>query len=314
MSHAASGGGAREAGFVDRPVAAGAAAERALYRLPGDELRVESWLPGALELLDRAFGRFRAAEAAASTAPGEADFVVRFAGAARVVVRTGAGGDARSVLLAGDGVLPGLEREIHRRFVARVAPPRLALHAAAVGVAGGGAVLLPGDSGRGKSTLAAALVAAGADYLGDEIALLEPDAGGGERAVPYPKALTLKPGSFARFAAAGPPEPVGGAERVWYLDPERLRAGSVAGGPRPVAAVVLPRFRPGAPPCEPSAPTAGTVALALIRAAVGLPRHGEGGLDRLMALAGRATALALDFSDVHAAAAAVLDRLAESPG
>lgn len=62
------------------------------------------------------------------------------------------------------------------------------IHAAAVASARG-AILLPGSSGTGKSTLTAALVSAGYTYLSDEIAIISDV----ERSVlPYPKPISLR--------------------------------------------------------------------------------------------------------------------------
>ncbi len=73
----------------------------------------------------------------------------------------------------------------------------LAFHAGAVGAAGGVA-LLPAASNHGKSTLTAALVAAGSKYLTDEAAVV--DSRGWCR--PFPKAIALDPGSFGLFQSA----------------------------------------------------------------------------------------------------------------
>jgi hypothetical protein len=56
---------------------------------------------------------------------------------------------------------------------------------------GGGAILLPGSTGAGKSTLVAELVRQGARYFSDEYALID-DAG---RVHPYPRPLLLRDGS-----------------------------------------------------------------------------------------------------------------------
>jgi hypothetical protein len=56
--------------------------------------------------------------------------------------------------------------------VARLARPEVFVHAGVVAVAGR-AILLPGRSGAGKTTLVRALVAAGATYYSDEYAVLD---------------------------------------------------------------------------------------------------------------------------------------------
>lgn len=99
---------------------------------------------------------------------------------------------------------------------ARRAPGLIVIHAAVV-VLDGAALLLPGRSGVGKSTLAAALVARGATYFSDEFAPLTSDG----RVLAYPRPLRLRPapgraprtvgpasGSVRRGGGAPPPEPV----------------------------------------------------------------------------------------------------------
>jgi hypothetical protein len=78
-------------------------------------------------------------------------------------------------------------------YVAERAPGLVFVHAGVV-VVGGRAVLLPGRSMAGKSTLTEALVRAGATYYSDEFALLDEDA----RVRPYPRALALRTGTHSR--------------------------------------------------------------------------------------------------------------------
>ena len=59
----------------------------------------------------------------------------------------------------------------------------------------------PGASGSGKSTLTAGLARAGLGYLTDELAALDLASG---QLLPYPKPITVKPGSFAVAARDGP--------------------------------------------------------------------------------------------------------------
>lgn len=75
-----------------------------------------------------------------------------------------------------------------RAHVAEHAPGLTFIHAAAVAVAGVG-IVLPGRSFAGKTTLAAALLAAGATYYSDEYAVLDGDG----LVHPYPRPLSLRP-------------------------------------------------------------------------------------------------------------------------
>jgi hypothetical protein len=110
-----------------------------------------------------------------------------------------------------------------RLHVAEHARGRVFLHAAVVGWRGR-AILLPGRSFSGKSTLAAALVRAGASYYSDEYAVL--DSSGRVHAYPAPLALRNAAGArIARLSA----EALGGSSRR---------------EPLPVGLVVLSEFRP----------------------------------------------------------------------
>src|SRR6266550_3942853 len=71
-----------------------------------------------------------------------------------------------------DEVFAGLEDHV-KLYVAETAPRLVFVHAGAVGWRGR-AIVLPGVSYSGKSTLVAALVKAGAVYYSDEYAVLDP--------------------------------------------------------------------------------------------------------------------------------------------
>jgi hypothetical protein len=74
-----------------------------------------------------------------------------------------------------------------RHYVAEYAPDRLFVHAGVVGWRGK-AIVIPGQTFAGKSTLVAELVGAGATYYSDEYALL--DSRG--RVHPYPKPISIR--------------------------------------------------------------------------------------------------------------------------
>jgi hypothetical protein len=103
--------------------------------------------------------------------------------------------------LAVDGIESEIEHDI-----AEFADPWLFMHAGVVAWQGQ-AILLPGESHAGKSTLTAALVEAGATYFSDEYAVL--DAHG--RVWPFPRRLSLRQGPFGpahrmTIRQAGSPE------------------------------------------------------------------------------------------------------------
>lgn len=109
-------------------------------------------------------------------------------------------------------------------FVAEAARRRVFVHAGAVGWKGR-AVLVPGRSFSGKTTLVAELVRAGATYYSDEFAVLDPSG----RVHPYPKPLAVRDEGF----------------RQHKVSVEGL-GGSVGSKALPVGLVVVSEFREGA--------------------------------------------------------------------
>jgi hypothetical protein len=121
-----------------------------------------------------------------------------------------------------------------------------ALHAAAIHH-GQRALVLPALGGAGKTTLTAALLAAGFGYLSDDVAPLDAET---LEVWPLPLPLRIKPGSVALLRTRYPEldclpayGPAGQAVRL--LPPPRFDP--VAAGRRyPVAGLVFPDYRPGA--------------------------------------------------------------------
>lgn len=155
---------------------------------------------------------------------------VRADGGARPFELTSAGGGL--VLRSGgrrlgsrydeDGALDALGSALERH-VAFHAGDFVFVHAGVVSI-GRKALVLPGRSGAGKSTLVAALVTAGATYVSDEWAVVDPEG----RVHPFPRPLRLR------------------TSRGWFrIDPRRTDA-RIARGPLQLAAVVVTRHRPGA--------------------------------------------------------------------
>jgi hypothetical protein len=122
--------------------------------------------------------------------------------------------------------LAALEREI-RQSIAASAVRRTFVHAGVVGWRGR-AILVPGRSRSGKTTLVAELVKAGALYLSDEFAVLD----GRGRVHPFAKPLSIRgAGGCDTHAQARRAEDLGG---------------TVGTQPLPVGLVVLAERRPGA--------------------------------------------------------------------
>ena len=119
--------------------------------------------------------------------------------------------------------MAALESDL-RLLVATGSPNRLFVHAGVVAWRNG-AILMPGRSFSGKSTLVAALVRAGARYYSDEFAVL--DVRG--RVHPYPKPLSIR---------EHPEQPA----RKWSVEELGGRVGCRA---LPVSLVVLSEYKRG---------------------------------------------------------------------
>jgi len=179
----------------------------------------------------------------------------------------------------------------------------LILHSAAVAGAGG-CLLLPGPSGCGKTTLSARLLARGLGYLSDEQVDLDPLT---QEALPFPKALTVKPGSFALFAGVQACATfAAGSWAVKYVDPESLVPGCVWRSRARVDLIVFPGFVPAATTVVARVDPPATVERLFTHSA-NLAHHKERGLDAFVALARRVPVYSLTFGDVDDACDAVLD-------
>lgn len=144
-----------------------------------------------------------------------------------------------------DDLAAALESDLHLAIATR-AENHVFVHAGAVAYAGQ-AILIPGRSFSGKTTLTAALVKAGAEYLSDEYAVI--DAAG--KVLPYAKPLSVRAGADlaeGRYTA----EALGG---------------HAASGPLPVGMIVSARYEAGAR-WRPSVLTSGQALMTLIENAV----------------------------------------------
>lgn len=153
----------------------------------------------------------------------------------------------------------------------------VAVHAGVVSLNGRG-VVIPGDADAGKSTLVAALVADGFDYLSDEGAMLDLVTG---EVCPYPRAISLQPGSWPLVPDVRPHDHPGyRATRQWYVQPTSIRPDVI--GPRcSVAAIVVPQRTPGTAAALRPLGRAATVRL-LAKRATNLGDLGEKGFHALV--------------------------------
>ncbi|MCU1279958.1 MAG: hypothetical protein JWM53_3504 [bacterium] len=157
-----------------------------------------------------------------------------------------------------------VERYLEQTLVVG-APRRLFLHAGVVGWRGR-AIVLPGPSHAGKTTLVAELVRAGATYYSDEYAVMD----GGGRVSPYPRPLRV------RFD---------GDVDVRSIRPEEL--GKVGRRPLPVALVALTTYRAGAR-WRPRAVPLGSAMLELLKNAPAARLKPRAALEAIRPLAERA--------------------------
>jgi len=132
-----------------------------------------AWRPAASPRVDILYS---VVVGGAGSRPGVRRFNLLYANALRV---------ARSLDLG--EVFDAFEANVHLH-IAEAAPRRRFVHAGVVGWRGE-AILIPGRSHSGKSTLVAASVAAGATYYSDEYAVLDEQG----RDHPFPKPLSLYP-------------------------------------------------------------------------------------------------------------------------
>lgn len=160
-----------------------------------------------------------------------------------------------------EGVLLGAFGSRLRLFVAEWARRRVFVHAGVVGWRGR-AVIVPGRSFVGKTTLVAELVRAGATYYSDEFAVLDERG----RVHPYAKPLSLREG---------------GRQTNHEVEAFGGRAGA---RPLPVGLVVLSSYREGAR-WRPRALSAGRGVLALLDNTVSARREPERALSALREVA-----------------------------
>jgi hypothetical protein len=154
-------------------------------------------------------------------------------------------------------------------FVAESAPRRVFVHAGVVGWKGR-AILIPGRSFSGKTSLVVELVRAGATYYSDEYAVLDTRG----RVHPYPRKLWIREKDS--------------------LESERWSAESLGGSfgvkPLPVGVVVITRYKAGAR-WRPARVTSGRGALALLDNAISIQRRPELAFPVLGQVAAEATIL-----------------------
>ena len=188
-------------------------------------------------------------------------------------------------------VLEAFESDLHR-YVAEWAPRRVFVHAGVVGWKGR-AIVIPGRSFTGKSTLVAELVRHGATYYSDEYAVLD----GRGRVHPFPRALALRNNGNTK------------QERLSL----KSLGGKTGSEPLPVGLVVVSRYRAGAR-WRPRRLTPGQGVLALLANAVSARRQPNRVLSSLRQAIARAPVIQGTRGEAGEVAAQLLRQLdAEQP-
>ena len=183
-------------------------------------------------------------------------------------------------------VLSVLESDL-QLYVAEFAPDRLFVHAGVVGWKGQ-AILIPGRSFTGKSTLVAELVRAGATYYSDEYAVLDTQG----RTHPYPRPISLR----RRDSTRG---------MKYRLSDSGIHPGVE---PLPVGLVVVSEYAAGAE-WQPRGLTAGEGAMALLANTVSARRQPETAFSTLQKVVTRATVLQSERGEARQVAGSILESL-----
>jgi hypothetical protein len=195
------------------------------------------------------------------------------------------------------------------RAAAEAGAEHLLFHSGAVETTGTG-ILIPGASGSGKSTLVAGLVRRGFGYLTDELAAFDMASG---MLLPYPKPITVKPGSFAVLADMDPgartePGSDNGTGQEWQVAVGE-GTGRGIGTPCVPGFVIAPHFDADADTTlSPLSETQAFFTLAMN--AVNLVPHGSVGTSALGRLAAECQCFSLAFSDLGEACRVVLELVA----
>jgi len=171
--------------------------------------------------------------------------------------------------------LDGFESDL-QLFVAETAPRRVFVHAGVVGWRGK-AIVIPGRSFSGKTSLVAALVKAGATYYSDEYAVLDERG----RVHHYARPLSIREN--------------GHLERPKKYRVETL-GGRMGVKPLPVAMVVVSKYKPGAR-WRPRGLSEGEGALELMSNTVSARRQPEAMLEAIRLVVSQARVLKGDRGD-----------------
>jgi hypothetical protein len=181
-------------------------------------------------------------------------------------------------------VIPMLDGEL-RRYVASSAPDRVFVHAGAVAYRGR-AIVIPGQTFSGKTTLVAALARAGAVYYSDEYAVLD------ERGLVHP---------YARPLSIRQPDPQPNARHT-----VESMGGTAGEEPVPVGMIAATRYRPEAS-FNPEIRSAGQGMLTLLAHATGIRERSAESMAAVRGAASSAVVIEGDRGEADAAAQVLLE-------
>jgi hypothetical protein len=184
-----------------------------------------------------------------------------------------------------DDVLESFESDL-QLYVAQSAPKRVFVHAGVVEWSNK-AIIIPGRSYSGKTTLVAELVRAGARFYSDEYAVFDERG----RVHPYPKSLAVR--DLSGRQQKRPPEFFGG---------------SFGHRPIPVGLVMVSSFKSGAR-WRPKTASRGQGVLALLANTVAARRNPETSLNAFNRALGDALILTGTRGEAREAAASLLDAI-----
>lgn len=177
---------------------------------------------------------------------------------------------------------------------------RLLLHAAGV-ASGHQGIILCGQSGRGKSTLAAWLIASGFDFLTDELIAIRPDS---SEMCGFTRPVVLKKGSdfvWQRWLGVQEQNSLTRfSDNTVWLDPEDLRPGCVRKTSSPHI-LLYPRYSAGNS-LDVRSLSAAESAFRLMQHLVNVDHLPDGGFTAIVHLAQNTTACSVTYGDVTQAA------------
>jgi hypothetical protein len=181
-------------------------------------------------------------------------------------------------------VIPMLDGEL-RRYVASSAPNRVFVHAGAVAYRGR-AIVIPGQTFSGKTTLVAALARAGAVYYSDEYAVLD------ERGFVHP---------YARPLSIRQPAPQPAARHT-----VNSMGGTAGEEPVPVGLIAATKYRPAAD-FSPERRSSAQGMLTLLAHVMGIRERSAESMAAVRRAASSAVVLQGDRGEADAAAQALLE-------